>query len=127
MNDDDVRLDKWLWAARFFKTRSLAAAAVDGGKVRVNGVRAKPARPVRAGDTLDMAVAEQQWNVVVAALSDRRGPAVEARQLYVETAESAERRRLAAEQRKLAPVPGADRHGRPSKRDARLMRRLGSG
>ena len=114
-----LRLDKWLWAARFFKTRSLAANAIAGGKVHWQGQRAKPAREVRAGDELDIDVGEQRWTVIVRALNPQRRPAPEAQLLYEETAASRARRAAVREQRKLAPTPGADRRGRPTKRDAR--------
>jgi len=95
-----VRVDKWLWAARFFKTRGLASEAIQGGRVHVGGVRAKPAKEVRVGDTLEITIGQAAWTVVVRRLSDRRGPAVEAALLYEETPESRERReRLAAERR----------------------------
>ncbi len=118
------RLDKWLWAARFFKTRSLAADAIDGGKVRLNGHAAKPAKEVRPGDVLDLTLGHAQWTVTVVALNEYRRPAVEAQQLYAETAESRRRRELAAEERQLAPSPGADLHGRPTKRDRRRIQRF---
>ena len=119
-----LRLDKWLWAARFFKTRSLAKDAIEGGKVRVNGQAVKPAKEVRAGDELAIQIGEQQWAVVVRGLNEMRRPASEARLLYEETPESAARRERALEQRKLAPMPGADIKGRPSKRAGRLIRRF---
>jgi ribosome-associated heat shock protein Hsp15 len=119
-----IRLDKWLWAARFFKTRTLAATAIDGGKVRLNGVSAKPAKEVAVGDRLDISLGEQQWSVVVQAINGQRRPASEARRLYAETAESVERRRLAAELRRLAPAPGAGLKGRPTKRAGRQIRRF---
>jgi len=111
-----MRLDKWLWAARFFKTRSLATDAVDGGKVKVNGCAAKPARDVKAGD--------EDWEVVVIGLSEQRRPAAEARLLYQETPGSQLQRSRAAELRKLDPVPAADQKGRPTKRDRRQWLRL---
>jgi ribosome-associated heat shock protein Hsp15 len=77
-----VRIDKWLWAARFYKTRSLAQQAVEGGKARLNGERVKPAKDVRVGDTLDMNIAAQDWTITVRALSDKRGPASVAQTLY---------------------------------------------
>src|SRR4051812_493890 len=86
---EQVRIDKWLWAARFFKTRSLATDAVLGGHVQVNGARVKPAKDVRVGDTLEVRIGTVQWSLVVAGLSDKRGPASVARTLYEETAESA--------------------------------------
>ena len=122
-----LRLDKWLWAARFFKTRTLAAAAIDGGKVHWQGQRAKPAREVRVGDELDIDGGELRWTVIVRGLNAQRRPAPEAQLLYAETAASLERRAQALEQRKLAPPPGADRKGRPTKRDGRHIRRFGAG
>jgi ribosome-associated heat shock protein Hsp15 len=119
-----MRLDKWLWAARFYKTRSLASAAVDGGKVRLNGAAAKPAKEVRVGDRLALRAGEQEWEVVVRGLNEQRRPAPEARLLYEETAESAARRAATAELRKLAPTPEADQRGRPTKRDRRRLARF---
>lgn len=116
------RLDKWLWAARFFKTRSLAADAIEGGKVRWNGQAAKPAREIRVGDELEIAVGEQRWNVVVRGLNPQRRPAPEARLLYAETVESAARRQRLEELRRLAPMPGAGLKGRPTKKAGRLIR-----
>ena len=121
---DDERLDKWLWAARFFKTRSLATAAVSGGKVRVNGLPAKPARAVKIGDTLLIQHAEQEWTVVVRGLNPQRRPASEAQQLYEETADSLTARAASKEARRLAPEPGASIKGRPTKQDRRRLSRL---
>ncbi len=121
---DRLRLDKWLWAARFFKTRGLAADAIDGGKVKLNGHTAKPAREVKAGDVLDMTIGHAQWTVIVRALNACRRPAAEAQQLYEETVESRERRARATEERSLAPAPGADMKGRPTKRDRRKIERF---
>jgi ribosome-associated heat shock protein Hsp15 len=118
-----LRIDRWLWCARFFKTRSLAADAVKGGHVRVNGQRAKPAREVRVGDTLIIGRDDTEYEVAVTGIPARRGPAAEARLCYVESDASVERRRVAAEQRAVArdalrpPTPG-----RPDKRTRRLMR-----
>jgi ribosome-associated heat shock protein Hsp15 len=120
-----LRLDKWLWAARFFKTRSLAADAIDGGKVLWQGQRAKPAREVKVGDELEIHAGEQCWTVVVRGLNPQRRPAAEARLLYEETAESQTRRAQELEMRKLAPTPGADLRGRPTKRDGRRIRGFG--
>lgn len=117
-----LRLDKWLWAARFFKTRTLAADAIDGGKVHWQGQRAKPAREVNIGDELDIIVGDQHWTVIVRGLNAQRRPAPEAKLLYAETAESLARRARALEMRQLAPTPGADMKGRPTKRDARRIR-----
>jgi len=118
------RLDKWLWAARFFKTRSLAAQAVAGGKVKLNGHAAKPAKELEAGALLDIVNGETQWSVRVLALNEYRRPAPEARQLYEETAESIARREARATERALAPAPGADLRGRPTKRDRRRIERF---
>jgi len=119
-----MRIDKWLWAARFFKTRSLATAAVDGGHVEVNGERAKPAKQLRIGDELRIRLNQNTHVVQVRDLSDRRGPASVAQQLYEETAASrAERERL-AEQRRLAPTPTYEEGGRPTKRDRRDLSRV---
>jgi ribosome-associated heat shock protein Hsp15 len=118
---DTVRIDKWLWAARFYKTRSLASEAVSGGKVHVNGQRAKPSRTLRPGDTLLISRNEIEYTITVLALSERRGPAPEAQKLYRETDDSIARRELAAGQRRLtagnAPAP----QRRPNKRDRRLL------
>ena len=119
-----VRLDKWLWAARFYKHRSAATEAVDGGKVRLNQAPAKPARPVKIGDQIDITQGEDTRTVVIQALADKRGPAPVAQTLYTETAESLARRETARQQRQLAPVPGSDRTGRPTKRDRRQIHRL---
>ena len=116
------RIDKWLWAARFFKTRSLAAAAVDGGRVKWNGQNVKPARDLKPGDELDVVAGELRWTVVVRGLNGQRRPASEARLLYEETAESAARRQRMDEIRKLAPMPGANLKGRPTKKAGRLIR-----
>ncbi|KAF0164926.1 MAG: hsp [Rhodocyclaceae bacterium] len=116
------RIDKWLWAARFFKTRSLAAAAVDGGRVKWNGQHVKPARELKAGDELDIVAGELRWTVLVRGVNAQRRPAPEARLLYEETAESAARRLQQQEIRRLAPMPGADLKGRPTKKAGRLIR-----
>lgn len=121
------RLDKWLWAARFFKTRTLAAAAIAGGKVHWQGQRAKAAREVRIGDELDIDLGELRWTVIVRGLGSQRRPASEAQLLYEETATSLARRAAVLEQRKLAPTPGATLKGRPTKRDGRHIRRFGAG
>lgn len=116
------RLDKWLWAARFYKTRALATDAVLGGHVHLNGVRVKPAKEVRPGDTLAIRIGTVEWTVVVAALAEKRGPASVARTLYEETPESLEQRERAALQRKAAPPPlGADLGARPTKQDRRRL------
>jgi len=119
-----LRIDKWLWAARFYKTRSLAAKAVEGGKVKVNGERVKPAKEVKSGDSLEVRIGELQWQVEVRAVSLRRGPAREAALLYAETKESRARREQLVSMRRVGPHPGRDRVGRPTKRDRRLIRRF---
>jgi len=116
------RIDKWLWAARFFKTRSLAATAVEGGKVKWNGQQVKPAREVQPGDQLEISTGEVRWTVIVQGLDAQRRPAPEARLLYEETADSAARRARQQEIRRLAPMPGADLKGRPTKKAGRLIR-----
>ncbi|HEY0844067.1 MAG TPA: RNA-binding S4 domain-containing protein [Noviherbaspirillum sp.] len=118
---DSVRIDKWLWAARFFKTRSLATDAVDGGKVRLNGERVKPARSVKPGDSLDIDNGSTEWEVVVQALADKRGSAAVAQTLYTETEKSIAERQRKAEQRKLFREPSESIKGRPTKRDRRLL------
>ncbi|MGD9697264.1 MAG: RNA-binding S4 domain-containing protein [Thermoleophilia bacterium] len=123
-----VRIDKWLWAARFFKTRSLATEAVAGGRVHVDGARVKPARDVRLGETVAVTRGEETITVVVTALADRRGSAAQAALLYRETDESRIRRARMRDERRMAAPPGADLHGRPEKRDRRrieAMRRAG--
>ena len=119
-----MRLDKWLWAARFFRTRSLATDAVDGGKVKVNGSAAKPAKDLKAGDGLRIRAGDADWEVVVKGLSEQRRPATEARLLYQETPESQQQRTRAAELHTLDPTPAADQKGRPTKRDRRQWLRL---
>lgn len=115
-----VRLDKWLWAARFYKTRSLACEQIDKGRVRVNDQVAKPSREVRAGDQIELRTGYDTRTVVVMALSSVRGPATVAATLYQETEASRLAREAAAEQRRLAPEPAAAiRQGRPSKKDRR--------
>ena len=121
MSSAMIRIDKWLWAARFFKTRTLATTAVDGGKVRLNGERVKPSRPVRLGDTLDIDNGATEWQIVVAGLSDVRSAASIAQTLYAETEASLAKREKAAEQRKYFREPGADIKGRPTKRDRRQL------
>jgi ribosome-associated heat shock protein Hsp15 len=121
MTSDSVRIDKWLWAARFFKTRSMATEAVDGGKVRLNGERIKPARSVKAGDTLDIDNGATEWEVVVRALADKRGSASVAQTLYSETERSIAERQKKAEQRKLFREPSEAIKGRPTKRDRRQL------
>ena len=120
-----MRIDKWLWAARFYKTRSVAQQAVEGGKVKLNGERVKPAKDVRVGDHLDLNIAAQDWTITVLALSDKRGPAAVAQTLYEESPESRTRRAEQSAMRKLAAEPALQRdgHGRPTKRERRQLDR----
>ena len=120
-----TRVDKWLWAARFFKHRSAATEAIDGGKVKLNGLATKPSREIKPGDRLDITVGEDTRTVMVCAIADKRGTATVAQTLYEETAESMEARERARELRKFAATPGADLHGRPTKRDRRRIDRFG--
>ena len=121
---EEVRLVKWLWAARFFKTRSLAAEAVSGGKIEINGDRAKPSRVVRLGDRMSIRRGPYEWTVIVKSTSRLRGPASEAQQLYGETEESMRKREAAAAQLKLERPPDFESSGRPSKRDRRVIARF---
>lgn len=120
---EKVRLDKWLWAARFFTTRSRAAEAIQAGRVEMGGARAKPAREVRVGDEIRVTAGASTRTVRVRGLSERRGPASAAALLYEETPASRELRERLAAERRLAPPPGLDA-GRPSKRDRRQIERL---
>lgn len=120
-----TRLDKWLWAARFFKRRTAATEAVDGGKIKLNGAAVKPAREVKVGDRVDVTIGEETRSVMVRAIADKRGSATVAQTLYEETTESVEQRERARELRKFAAPPGADLHGRPTKRDRRRIDRFG--
>lgn len=119
-----VRIDKWLWAARFFKTRSLAAQAVDAGRVRVGGEKVKVARGVQVGQILQIDNGSTRWEVQVLDLSEVRGPAPVAQLLYAETPASIAQRQHDAEQKKFAPEPAAQRKGRPEKQDRRALERL---
>ena len=125
MTDDRMRIDKWLWVARFFKTRSLAAQAIASHKIRCNGDHVKPSRDLKVGDELEITIGQTVFVVIVQGMAEQRRPAPEARLLYQETAESEARRLRDQELRKLAPVPGSDLKGRPTKREGRLMRRVG--
>ena len=117
-----MRLDKWLWAARFYKTRSLASEEIGKGRVQVNGIDAKPARDIKVGDTVVMRQGLTLRTVVVQGLSQQRGSAPVAQQLYTETAESIRLREALAEQRRMNPEPASSmEHGRPTKRDRRSL------
>ena len=123
-----IRIDKWLWAARFFKTRSLAQEAVELGRVRLAGQRLKPSRDVKPGDRLTVERGEERFEIFVEKISAVRGPAPVAQTLYRETDESREKRERASEMRKIAMEPASTiAKGRPTKRDARLIRRVQSG
>ncbi len=117
---DKLRIDKWLWAARFYKTRSLACDEIDKGRVHINGAPVKPAREVKAGDCLQLRSGTITRTVTVLAVSDKRGPAPVAALLFQETEASVQQRQQAAEQRRLAPEPALTlTQGRPTKRDRR--------
>ena len=119
--DSLVRLDKWLWAARFFKTRSVARDAVSGGKVHLNGNRAKPGRSLNIGDELRIQRGEEEYAITVLDLSARRGPAPVARSLYEESEENRSRREKLAEERRLEYQQNATRERRPDKRQRRRL------
>jgi len=121
---EGVRIDKWLWAARFFKTRTLATDAVDGGHVQLNGTRIKPAHAVRAGDRIQLVIGEQRWELIVQAVADKRGSATIARTLYEETTDSIAARLARIEARRVEHEPADDMRGRPTKRDRRQMGRV---
>jgi ribosome-associated heat shock protein Hsp15 len=121
---DGHRLDKWLWHARFYKTRSLATAAITGGKVHLNAERVKPAHRVRVGDRLSLSLQGIVGEFEVLGLPKRRGPPSEAQSHYLETPQSAERRAHLREQQKLAQVSRPRPEGRPDKRDRRRLLRL---
>ena len=124
---NSLRVDKWLWAARFFKTRSLATEAAENGRIQVNGLRAKPAKEVRIGDRLELSIGDMQWELHVEGISDKRGPAPEARKLYRESEASVARREQIAANRHLQLEPALEIHGRPTKRDRRQMDRWRQG
>ena len=119
---DRMRIDKWLWAARFYKTRALAVDEIHKGRVRVNDQECKPARDVKVGDSISLRQGYATRSVTVCALSHRRGPAPEAQKLYQETEESLALRAALSEQRRLAPEPAHSiQQGRPTKRDRRQL------
>ena len=121
-----MRLDKWLWAARFFKTRSLAQQAIAAGRVKLNEARVKASHDLKPGDAVAVRVGELEWRVEVNALSDRRGPAEEARKLYQETEASRVERERRSDLRRWGAEPAAQRKGRPTKRDRRRLEDLAS-
>jgi ribosome-associated heat shock protein Hsp15 len=127
MPESRVRLDRWLWAARFFKTRALSAAAIAGGKVQVNGTRAKPAKQLQVGDTLRIRLGPYEWLVTVRGLSERRGPPKIAQTLFEEAPEGRSARERLAELHKIAPAPAYQGKGRPTKKERRDIERLEEG
>ena len=124
MDQADVRLDKWLWAARFFKTRAAAALAIGGGKVLVNGARAKRARPVHLGDRLRVRKGPFEFFIQVTGVTERRGPAAQAATLYQEDESGRLAREKLALQLRLAPTIRYTGKGRPTKKDRRALERL---
>jgi ribosome-associated heat shock protein Hsp15 len=121
-----MRLDKWLWAARFFKTRSLAQQAIAAGRVKLNDERVKPAHLLKVADSLSVRIGELDWQVKVIGLSDKRGPAPQARKLYAETEASRAERERRADLRRFGAEPAAEMKGRPTKRDRRRLEGLTS-
>ena len=121
---DSMRIDKWLWAARFFKTRALAIAAIRGGKVHMNGARIKPSHPLRTGDRLTVQKGPYRFDIRVAALTRQRGPATEARKLYQESEASSQERQALYRQRQLEGHSARRRARRPDKRTRRMIHRF---
>ena len=122
-----LRIDKWLWAARFYKTRSLATEAIHAGHVKLNGHTIKPARELRPGDTLELTISHIKWTIHVLGLNEQRRPASEAQKLYEETLESSTHRAAMKEAQRLAPAPGSDLRGRPTKKARRQIRGFNEG
>jgi ribosome-associated heat shock protein Hsp15 len=121
-----MRVDKWLWAARFFKTRSLAQQAIAAGRVKLNDARVKSSHELKTGDALAIRVGDFEWRIVVSALSDKRGPAEQARKLYRETEASRTERERRMDLRRWGAEPAAALKGRPTKRDRRKFEELTS-
>ena len=119
-----MRLDKWLWAARFFKTRSLAQQAIGAGRVKLNEGRVKPSHELKVGDGIVVRVSEFEWQVKIRALSDKRGPAEQARKLYEESEASRAERQRRLDLRRWGTEPSSTLKGRPTKRDRRLLEKL---
>lgn len=119
-----MRIDKWLWAARFFKTRTLACEAIEKGHICVNQARSKPAKEIRVGDMLQIQIGALRWEIQILALSDKRGSASVARLLYQEALDSMTQRSTHIEQQKLLKEPALERKGRPTKRERRDLQRL---
>ncbi len=122
-----LRVDKWLWAARFFKTRSLAADAVEKGRVRIGGAPVKPAKEVRIGDLVEIEIDRLVWEIRVTGVCEVRGPAAVAQTLYEETPESRAKRAAEEQRRRTYREPAAALHGRPTKRDRRVIDKLSGG
>ncbi|MBU9683450.1 RNA-binding S4 domain-containing protein [Burkholderia gladioli] len=122
-----LRIDKWLWAARFFKTRSLAADAVEKGRVRIGGAAVKPSKDVRVGDRVEITIETVVWELDVLGICDTRGPASIAQTLYAETAQGRAKRLAELERRRHYREPAAELHGRPTKRDRRIIDKLSGG
>ncbi|HEX6411625.1 MAG TPA: RNA-binding S4 domain-containing protein [Burkholderiales bacterium] len=116
-----MRVDKWLWAARFFKTRSLAQQAIAAGRVKLNDARVKSSHELKPGDSLAIRVGDYEWRIAVKGLSDKRGPAEQARKLYQETAESRAERERRMDLRRWGAEPASTLKGRPTKRDRRVI------
>jgi ribosome-associated heat shock protein Hsp15 len=127
MSDLSVRLDKWLWAARFLKTRALAAEVIAGGKVVVNGARAKRAKPIHVGDRIRLRLGPYEYQLTVRAVSERRGPPADAALLYEEDAAGKKAREALAAQHKLLPTPAFRGKGRPTKKQRRDIERWEEG
>lgn len=125
--DDRRRVDKWLWCARFFKTRALAARAVTGGKVKVNGERVKPAHGLRVGELVSVSIGQETSEVTVLGLPASRGPAKDAQACYAETAQSVARRSAFREQRRVADLSRPRSDNRPDKRERRQLEKLRRG
>jgi|SRR6185295_3530236 len=119
-----MRLDKWLWAARFFKTRSLAQQAIESGRVKLKQQRVKPSHLLKVEESVSVRIGDFEWQIRVKGLSDKRGPAAQARKLYEETAESRAERERRIELRRWSAEPAADIKGRPTKRDRRRLEDL---
>ncbi|MBU9176651.1 RNA-binding S4 domain-containing protein [Burkholderia gladioli] len=119
-----LRIDKWLWAARFFKTRSLATDAVEKGRVRIGGAAVKPSKDVRVGDRVEITIETVVWELDVLGICDTRGPASVAQTLYAETAQGRAKRLAELERRRHYREPAAELHGRPTKRDRRIIDKL---
>jgi len=124
---EKIRIDKWLWAARFFKTRTLATQAVEGGRVKLDGERCKPAKDIKPGDSLIIHIGEFEWTVTIVALSDKRGPATVARTLYEESVESLAAREATMADHRMQLNPAATLKGRPTKKDRRKIHRFNEG